>query len=66
MTKAANGNLPAHVHRQIARLMQLHQETHPDRIGRRWNVTGEYVRRIWSNLPASEQADIDDVIGMLR
>jgi|HubBroStandDraft_5_1064220.scaffolds.fasta_scaffold21057_2 hypothetical protein len=66
MTRAANGNLPQSVHRQIARLMQLHQQTHPERIGKRFNVTGEYVRRIWTNLPADEQAELDDILGWLR
>jgi hypothetical protein len=66
MTRAANGKLPAADHRKIARLMQLHQETHPERIGQRFSVTGEYVRRIWTNLPADDQADLEDVIGLLR
>lgn len=65
MTRAANGNLHPSVHRQIAKLMQLHQETHPERIGRRWGVTGEYVRRIWTNLPAEEQAQLEDVLAIL-
>lgn len=66
MTRAATGNLPAAEHRKIARLMQLHQQTHPERIARRWNITEEYVRRIWSKLPTDEQAALDDVIGILR
>ena len=66
MTRAANGNLTAAAHRQIARLMQIHQQTHPKRIGARWNITDEYVRKIWSDLPVSEQAQLEDVLGVLR
>jgi hypothetical protein len=66
MTRAANGNLPQAVHKQIARLMQIHQQTHPKRLGARWNITDEYVRKIWTEMPASEQADLEDVLGILR
>jgi hypothetical protein len=66
MSRAANGCLQPDDHRRIARLMQLHKQTHPDRIGQAFHVTGEYVRQIWSDLPQSDQAEIDDVIGMLR
>ena len=65
MTKASASNLPASEHKRIAKLMQLHQETHPERIGRRWGVTGEYVRRIWTKLPAEEQAKLEDVLAIL-
>jgi hypothetical protein len=66
VTKAANGNLPHVAHQQIARLMQIHQQTHPKRLGARWNITDEYVRKIWSEMPAGEQAELEDVLGLLR
>jgi hypothetical protein len=66
MTRAANGNLSETEHRKIARLMQIHQQTHPKRLGVRWNITDEYVRKIWSDLPISEQAQLEDVLGVLR
>lgn len=66
MTRAAKRELPFSAQRQMARLMQLHQQTHPERIGKRFDVTGEYVRRVWSNLPADEQAALDEVLLLLK
>jgi hypothetical protein len=66
VTRAANGNLPELAHKQIARLMQLHEQTHPERIGRRYNITGDYVRKIWSQMPTADQAELEDILGYLR
>ena len=66
MTKAAHGLLPQAGHRQIARLMQLHQQTHPQRIAARWNITAERVRQIWTELPHADQAALEDVLEVLR
>jgi hypothetical protein len=66
MTRAANGHLPQDAHRQIARLMQIHQQTHPARLATRWNLSTERIRQIWTELPACEQADLEDVLGILR
>lgn len=66
MSKPGNGDLSHTAHRQIARLMQIHQQTHPTRLGVRFNITDDYVRKIWSQIPASEQAALEDVLGILR
>ena len=66
MTKAANGELSQSVHRQIARLVQIHHATHPKRLGDRFHITDDYVRKIWSELPVCDQAELEDVLGLLR
>ena len=60
-----NGNLSHDAHKQIARLMQLHQQTHPQRIADRWKVTSERVRQIWTEMPREEQAELQDVLVIL-
>lgn len=48
--------------RQMARLLQLHKETNEDCIGRRFGVTGEYVRQVWARMYKAEMASLDEAI----
>jgi len=51
--------------RQMARLHQLHQDTHPERVARAFGVTGYYVRKCWADLQG-EMAPTDDALQALR
>ncbi len=60
-----NGHLSQEDQGRVARLIQLHQETHPDRIAKRFNISGDYARRIWSKLPAHEQSSLSEALHAL-
>jgi len=49
----------------MARLVQLHLETHPDRIGRHFGVSAEYVRRQWRMMHAHEFAPIEEALAVV-
>jgi hypothetical protein len=66
MTAAGKHPIDPRARNKIARLMQIHKDTHPDRIGRRFGVTGEYVRRLWTQLGREEQAPIDEALSALH
>jgi hypothetical protein len=50
----------------MARLMQVHQETHPRRLAQKFGVSREYVYKVWTDIPADEQAEIEHAIQALR
>lgn len=45
----------------MAKLMQIHHATHPDRVGRLFGVTSTYVRAVWSRTPADHQASLEEL-----
>ena len=44
--------------KRLARLMQLHQLTNPERIARRYGFSAEYVRRQWRELGAADMESV--------
>jgi hypothetical protein len=48
--------------RQIARLLQMHKELHPERIARRYGVTDEYVRQLWVRYQPHEMAPLTEAL----
>lgn len=52
--------------KQMARLLQLHYETHPLRIAERLGVTRQYVTRVWSETPPEEMAPVDESLRALK
>jgi hypothetical protein len=44
----------------MARLLQLHKQTHPHRIAARYGVTDEYVRQLWVGYQPHEMAPLDE------
>jgi hypothetical protein len=66
MTRPGAHNLGSAVLRRIARLMQLHHDTHPDRIGQRFGVTATYVRQVWGRFTLNEMAPCHEAIEALR
>lgn len=62
MKGTRNGDLSQADQARIARLVQLHHETHPDRIAKRFNISGDYAQRIWSRLPAHEQSSLSEAL----
>ena len=57
--------MPEHYLRQMARLLQLHKETHEDCIGRRYGVTGEYVRQVWARTLKHEMAPLTESLQVM-
>ncbi len=47
MTRKGHHPLDETALQQMAKLMQVHHETHPERVARRFGVTATYVRQLW-------------------
>jgi len=65
MTTPGKHPMDPQVRKKIGRLIQLHQDTHPDRIGRRFGVTGEWCRQLWSRMQPDEMAPTQEAIAAL-
>ena len=50
----------------MARLMQLHYQTHPDRIGRKFKVGGKYVGQVWRQMVGDEMATLEEALKELE
>jgi len=50
----------------MARLFQLHHDTHPKRIAVKFGVTDQYVRQVWRQMPAEDMAPLDEAISILK
>ena len=62
MCKKGHSPMPETYLRQMARLLQLHKELHPERIGRRYGVTDEYVRQLWVRYQPHEMAPLSEAL----
>ena len=45
----------------MAKLMQIHHATHPDRVGRLFGVTSTYVRAVWSRTSLEDQPSLAEL-----
>lgn len=66
MTRPGQSPLGPHVLKKIARLMQLHHSTHPDRVGRQFGVTSTYVRQVWAKYLLTEMAPLHEALEALN
>lgn len=66
MTRPSKKELTPQDHQQIARLMYLHMETDPARIGRLWGISAKYVRRLWAQHLLWETAPAEQALSELR
>lgn len=64
MTLKGRTQLPRQRLEQLALLMHLHLETHPNRIGRKWGVSGNYIRQLWREASSTQlkRAEIEQAI----
>jgi endonuclease III len=46
--------------REMTRLMQIHVDTHPERIARRYGVTAQYVRQLWRERLQQDMATYEE------
>lgn len=65
MTRRGETSTPVALRRQIARLMQIHNETHPVRIARRVGLSAQYVRRLWREMPLDSMPPETDALPMI-
>lgn len=49
--------VPARIRLAIARLMEIHAETHPKRIAARFGLSAEYCKRLWAQTERKEWPD---------
>lgn len=66
MTRPGKKELSHQEHQQIARLMYLHMETHPARIGRLFGIGPKYVRQLWAAHMLWETATPEEALQELR
>lgn len=62
MTLPGHHPLDDKVLRRMARMVQLHLETHPERVARRFGVSVSYVRQQWRTMDVKEMASLRDVL----
>ena len=62
MTLKGHAQLTKADHRRIARLLQLHFETHPSRIGKLWGVSASGVRKVWRELAVEEMGPLTETL----
>ena len=60
MTLKGHAQLTKADHKRMARMLQLHFETDPRRIARRWGVSVSCVRKAWRELPVDEMAPLGE------
>jgi hypothetical protein len=65
MTRLHCSPLPTETRLGIARLVQLHHDTHPERLADKFGLSGSYVRQLWSNTPKEHWPDLDDALDLL-
>lgn len=65
MTKKNHHPLDDKALRLMARLVQLHLQTHPERIARQFGVTAGYVRQQWRNLSLAEMVPLNEALAKL-
>jgi hypothetical protein len=65
MCRPGQSPLPRVYLRQMARLMQVHKDTHPERIARRFGVTEEVVRQLSEKYQPQELAPLPEALEVL-
>lgn len=60
MCKPSHPPLGRRAQLQIAKLMQMHKETHPDRVGAFFGVGRHWAARLWNRFTAEEIRNIPD------
>ena len=66
MTLKGHSQLPGDAHKVMARLMQLHLQTHPKKIGATFGVHAQYVRSRWRMMPLQEMASLAEALATLE
>jgi hypothetical protein len=62
MTVKGQHQLTEAEHKRMARLMQLHMETHPGRLGRLYGVTAGHIRQQWRRFTVNEMAPLVEAL----
>lgn len=65
MTMRGEKELSPATHRKIARLMQLHYETNPNRLAQRLGVSAKHIRAIWSQTDTWQMPPISQALELL-
>lgn len=66
MTRRSHHPLPKQTLKLMARLVQVHFDTHPERVARRFGVTAGYVRQQWREYLHNEMASIQEALNELE
>lgn len=65
MTRLAQTQMDRETRAHIARLVQLHRQTHPARIAGILGVTANYVQRIWAQTTLPEMPSTQEALEAL-
>lgn len=66
MTRRSHTPLPKQTLKVVARLVQVHFDTHPERIARRFGLSQSYVRQLWREHLIGEMAALREAISELE
>lgn len=66
MTRRSHHPLPKQTLKLVARLVQVHFDTHPERLARRFGLSPSYVRQLWRSYLHNEMAPLDDALVSLK
>lgn len=65
MTRKGQSPMEQAVRSKIARLMQLHLDTNPNRVARRFGISVSYVRQLWRERDRPQLAPTHDALATL-
>lgn len=66
MTRRAKSPMDKSQRRQIARLMDIHHKTHPERLARRFGITAWYCRKLWGETVQEDLAPLGEALEALK
>lgn len=66
MTRPGSHPIDTDTERLAARLVQLHIDTHPRKIGQLLKLSPGYVRKLWSRTEAGDMANLTEALSVLR
>lgn len=66
MTRRSHHPLPKQTLKLVARLVQVHFDTHPERVARRFGLSPSYVRQLWREHLIGEMASLEEALGVMR
>lgn len=62
MTKLGHPQLEKKMQQRMARLVQLHMQTHPRRVAAHFGVSPGYVRRLWRERPLDQMSTLREAL----
>jgi len=66
MTRPGHHPIGKEAERRIARLMQLHVETHPKRVAQKVGLSAKHIRRLWGKFEVRDMPPAEEALEILN